>query len=126
MLRSFGVSHGNICACCRNERNHAGGFQWKYKDSDKVIKIFDKITKVVKKKNIIQQIDKNTNLVIKEYPTISSAGRKNQISISNISECCQGKRNTAGGYKWKKIVKEIKKDFIVEKEKNNYAQSNEY
>ena len=110
-----GISHGNICACCRKERNYAGEFQWKYKDSDKKIKTFKKITKVVKKENIIQQIDKKTNLVIKEYPTLSSAGKENKISIGNISECCQGKRNTAGGYRWKKIVKETKKEFIVEK-----------
>lgn len=110
-----GISHGNICACCRNERNYAGEFQWKYKNSDKKIKTFKKITKVVKKINIIQQIDKETNLVIKEYPTLSSAGKEHKINVGNISECCQGKRKTAGGYKWKKIVKETKKEFIVEK-----------
>ena len=113
--QAIGISHSNICACCRGERNYAGGFQWKYKDSDKVIKTFNKITKVVKKENIIQQIDKITNLVIKEYSTLSSASKENKISIGNISECCQGKRKTAGGYKWKKIVREIKKEFIVEK-----------
>ena len=113
--QATGISHGNICACCRNERNYAGEFQWKYKDSNKKIKTFKKITKVVKKTSIIQQIDKETNLVIKEYPTLSSAGKEHKINIGNISECCQGKRNTAGGYKWKKIVKETKKEFIVEK-----------
>lgn len=112
-----GISHGNICSCCRDERKYAGGFQWRYKDSDKKIKTFKRITKIVKRKNIIQQIDKETNLVIKEYPTLSSAGKENKINIGNISECCKGKRNTAGGYKWKKIIKEIKKEFIVESEK---------
>lgn len=120
-----GISHGNICACCREERKYAGKFQWKYKNSNKIIKTFDKIIKVVKKENIIQQIDKKTNLVIKEYPTLSSAGKENKINISNISECCKGKRKTAGGYKWKKIIKETKKEFIVEKGEQKYAaQSN--
>ena len=109
-----GISHSNICACCRNERNYAGEFQWKYKNSNKKIKTFKKIIKVVKKINIIQQIDKETNLVIKEYKTVSQAGKENNIHIGDISSCCLNKRQTAGGYKWKRIVKEIKKEFIIE------------
>lgn len=29
--RITGVLHGNIIKCCQNKRNHAGGYQWKYK-----------------------------------------------------------------------------------------------
>ena len=119
-----GISHSGICACCREERNYCGEFQWKYKNSDKKIKTFEKVSKIVKKEKIIQQIDKKTNLIIKEYPSISVAGRENKISISDISECCLKKRQTAGGYKWNRIIKEIKKDFIIEKKENKHAQSN--
>jgi len=28
--RQTGVSRGNICSCCVGEREHAGGYQWKY------------------------------------------------------------------------------------------------
>lgn len=114
--RLTGISYGNICACCREERNYTSLYQWKYKDSNKKIKTFIKDIKVIKKINTIQQIDKDTDLVINEYPTLSAAGRANNINISNIGECCRGKRQTAGGYKWKKIVKEVKKEFIREKE----------
>lgn len=34
--RKTGVNVGHICMCCRNERKHAGGFQWKYKDADQL------------------------------------------------------------------------------------------
>ena len=113
---STGISHGNICACCRNERNYAGNFQWKYADSNKKIQFFEKIDKIVKKQKIIQQIDKNTDLIIKEYSSLSEASRENDISVSNISSCCLGHRKTAGGYKWKRIEKEIIKKIIVKKE----------
>ena len=47
----------------------------------------------------VLQIDKNTNEVISEFPSIHQVER--QLGISHISECCLGKRNTAGKYKWK-------------------------
>lgn len=47
----------------------------------------------------VLQINKNTNEVIAEFPSIKEVER--QLGISHISECCLGKRNTAGGYKWK-------------------------
>lgn len=31
--RKTGISFGNIAACCRGERNFAGGFQWRYKNA---------------------------------------------------------------------------------------------
>ena len=46
------------------------------------------------------QIDKNTNEVIAEFPSIKEVQRQLGINQSNISECCLGKRNTAGGFKW--------------------------
>ena len=41
------------------------------------------------------------NQFIKEYPSITEAKRQLGFSTSAISWCCQGKRNTAYGYKWK-------------------------
>ena len=32
--RRTGISSGNICSCCRGERNHAGGCKWYWYDSD--------------------------------------------------------------------------------------------
>ena len=46
------------------------------------------------------QIDKNTNEVIAEFPSIKEVQRQLGIMLSNISQCCRGKRNTDGGFKW--------------------------
>lgn len=32
--RELGISQSNIIACCRNKRNTAGGFKWKYKEGN--------------------------------------------------------------------------------------------
>lgn len=48
----------------------------------------------------VLQIDKTTNEVIAEFPSVSEVQRQLRIRISNISECCNGKLNTAGGFKW--------------------------
>lgn len=30
--RELGIADSHICACCKNKRKTAGGYQWKYKD----------------------------------------------------------------------------------------------
>ena len=51
---------------------------------------------------IVLQIDKTTNEVIAEFPSVSEVQRQLGIRESNISNCCNGKPhcNTAGGFKW--------------------------
>lgn len=48
----------------------------------------------------VLQIDKNTNEIIDEYPSIKEAARRLNIDQGNISKCCKDKRKTAYGYKW--------------------------
>lgn len=50
----------------------------------------------------VAKIDKNTNEIIEIYNSISEAERKNNIA-KHIGSVCRGKRQTAGGYKWKYI-----------------------
>lgn len=50
----------------------------------------------------IAQLDREGN-PIKEFHSIRSAGRETGIDSGNINLVCNGKRLTAGGYKWKKI-----------------------
>lgn len=54
-------------------------------------------TKVKGKK--VKQYDLNGNF-IKQYESISEAGRETNISIGNICTVLKNKRNKAGGYKW--------------------------
>lgn len=38
--------------------------------------------------------------LIQKYGSLSEAADKNGINAGNISECCRGKRKTAGGFRW--------------------------
>ena len=48
----------------------------------------------------VLQINKDTNEIITEFPSVSEVERQFGINHSNISQCCNGKRNTVGGFKW--------------------------
>ena len=65
-------------------------------------KFEDDNTKKKKKKNPfskeVEQIDKNTLEVIKVWDSLSEVERQLNISASNISNVCKGKRKTAGGF----------------------------
>lgn len=39
--------------------------------------------------------------IVKEYCSATEASKETKIPISLISRCCNGKRKTSGGYKWK-------------------------
>lgn len=91
-----GIDHWSICACCRGEYRHAGGFQWKYTDDKKII---EPIT--VRTNFTVLQIDKNSNEIIREFSSITEASKMTQIASSTICNVCKGKGKTAGGYKWK-------------------------
>lgn len=54
----------------------------------------------------VQAFDKNGNLVM-EFHSISEASRQTGINQSSISSCVAGEYKQAGGYVWKKVVKEV-------------------
>lgn len=49
----------------------------------------------------VLQIDKNTNEVIAEFPSVAEAIRQLGYSTGNISACCLGKLKTYKGFKWR-------------------------
>lgn len=53
----------------------------------------------------VEQIDHN-GVIVQEWDSGLSAANKLDLSASAISNCCKGKRNSHGGFKWK--FKEIK------------------
>ena len=59
-----------------------------------------------KKIKSVLQMDK-TNKIIAEFPSINEVERQLGINQSNISMCCNGKRNTAGGFKWQYIKESV-------------------
>ena len=52
-----------------------------------------------KNSKLVLQMDK-TYKIIAEFPSVSEVQRQLGISITHISECCNGNRKTCGGYKW--------------------------
>ena len=56
------------------------------------------MTKHTKKR--VVRIFKNKKTI---YSSISEASRENDLSKSIICECCQGKRKTGKGYKWRYV-----------------------
>lgn len=83
-----------------------GGFIWSYNilEYDVFLDILDTIqndnNKIKNKPKSVKQYDLNNNF-IKKYSTICDAGKKTNINRGNISYCCQGKQNTAGGFIWR-------------------------
>ena len=55
----------------------------------------------LKASKVVLQIDKVTGLVIGEFPSTMEVKRQLGFNTSNISECCNGKRNTCRGFIWR-------------------------
>jgi hypothetical protein len=127
------ISRGGIESCAREESKSSGGFNWKYTDSEKVIRevkhikagrkpgsvSWNKGIKYLpgsqnKKYKKVEQYTKE-GVFIKEYERIDLASKINNISRSSIENCCLNKSKTAGGFNWKyvnsnKLIVPIKYD----------------
>ena len=93
--RQLDVFKSNLTAACRGETSQCGGFQWKYKDTEKEIK-----TIPVKNGKLVYQYDKNMNLIA-IYLSAVDAEKNTQIKAGNIRQCCNGRSKTAGGFVWR-------------------------
>ena len=49
----------------------------------------------------VVQINPNTNEVVNTYCSAREASRQTGFNQGNISQCCNGKRKTTGGFIWK-------------------------
>ena len=68
------------------------------------IKIFDaKDLAKERQSKAVAKSDKETNEILEIYPSISEAERQNNCHM-HIRSVCNGKRKTAGGYKWEFIT----------------------
>lgn len=94
---------------CTNKENQEHAIKNGLKNIEKITKRiveFNKINKITpykaieKTKNKCKQYDKNGNF-LKLWESLSEASKTLKINVSNISECCNGKRLSAGGFIWK-------------------------
>ena len=49
----------------------------------------------------VEQIHSETGQVLRIYPSVTAAAKFMKISQSNISSCCNGKKQTCCGFKWR-------------------------
>lgn len=92
--KATGIS--NMSESAKNPNHSRGGYRWSY----------EKVSQ-------LPPYDEPSNLpvpvfqygldghFIAEYPSISEAGRINNINISSVMYACKGKLRTAGGYQWR-------------------------
>jgi len=93
--RQLNLFKSNLTAACRGETSQCGGFQWKYKNDDKIIKPIAE-----KNGKLVAQYDKEMNL-IKIYTSAVTASKETNIGVSSIRNCCNGVSKTGGGYIWR-------------------------
>jgi hypothetical protein len=56
---------------------------------------------------VINQLDKTTGKIIKTFFGIREAERLANVDSAHITHVCQGKRKTAGGFKWEYATEEL-------------------
>ena len=113
-----GLNEKKIAAVCRGERLTTGErrFCW-IDDSGKLeIPVYtgnlnlykgkSGITQIQSSSRKIAKMDLKTNEILDTYDTIALAARENNCDASGISKVCRGKRNSAGGFKWKYLDEE--------------------
>lgn len=119
---SLKIDSSSISKCCKNKAPSAGNYLWRYQDPEKwfppvyinrfgskemierAVSNRDYKSIALKNSKAIFQYSKD-DVFIKEWISITEAGKKLNIHIGSIAECCKGNVNTAGKFKWRyKII----------------------
>lgn len=87
-----GIQQSSIWRCCNDKLKSAGGYKWRYADSNKTNKKHHRGSPVVQ-----LSIDGE---YIKTWNTVTEAEKTLGIVKNKISSCCNGVRKSTGGYKW--------------------------
>lgn len=100
--RQMGYKHGNIWACCNGVYASSNGYQWSYTKYDKMKPIKTPTQRTAEKQsNAVEQYTNDWKFVA-EYPSMNEAARQTGYSQGFISLACNGKKELAYGYRWKK------------------------
>lgn len=95
-------SYVNIYKCCKGLKCSAFNYLWKYSNDKR--NIFDVVKQrdFIRNKRAILCLDKHTNKIIYEFPSIKEAaiffGDASKCNL--ISNCLGGRRKTTLGYRW--------------------------
>ena len=93
--RMTGISSTNIRSTCRGEQKSCGGYLWKF-SNDKSNVVYSPVDD----RKMVAQYDKSGDLIA-IFESGAEAHRKTGVGGSQISQCCNGKSKSAGGYIWK-------------------------
>jgi hypothetical protein len=61
------------------------------------------VSNVPKNAKSVAKVAKKTNVIIEIFPSAREAEEKTGVFATNITKCCKGIREKAGGFKWKYI-----------------------
>jgi hypothetical protein len=91
--RLLGFTTSSITRCCNGSKKYSiiGGYQWKYKDSNKQILNLPMINKY-----------SQDGTLICSYNSVTEASEDTGVHHSSICQCFTGKKKSAGGFIWKK------------------------
>lgn len=102
--RAIQISGGCVSAAILH-KGTAGGNHWVFYTHDlteqerkMLIKEFDE-TQYQKQRKKVLCVE--TNII---YPSATEAYRQTKVNNKNIGACCNGRRETAGGYHWKWVL----------------------
>lgn len=103
--KTINCSNGNLIMACQGKRRLCHGFQWAYRNNLK-----DKIYKQPRDiKTLAISVTQYSlgGIKIREWNSITEAVKNNRGTDSHISQCCNGKRQSCGGFQWRYTEDEI-------------------
>lgn len=99
--RQLHINAGAISNACRGVTHSAGGYQFKYVNGEVLNKISPYTSKSGKYQvKLIARCDDDWN-IIDVWEGCTAAQNGTGINRTHIGSCCNGKRQHAGGYRWK-------------------------
>lgn len=93
-----GTSDSHISEACRKMHSIIAGFGWSYHGET-----WEKPKSYSHYRNKIEKIEKESGEQIAVYTSLKEAADANGLSRSMISQCCNGKYETGGGFIWRYI-----------------------
>lgn len=97
----YNIANSAIQHCASLKTETAAGHRWQYLDEY----LSKGKRKPVKNRNTssVRQLSLDGKTVIAEYDSIKDASIATGLCRTNITDCCMGKTNTCGKYKWEYI-----------------------
>ena len=114
-----GIDFSSICACCREEITHTKEYQWKYQNSNKKISNISDSTIIMSQEVMQYSLEGE---LIQIYSSLKEASEKNNIAKSTISNVCNGKGLTAGGFIWRYKKNPLKSNDSIKEKKRKILQ----